>query len=149
MTRRPQLVWMLVAVAAVALPAAASEIPAPVLDAYLKVQTALAADSLADAQAAAKALVKQATPLGATLKPAADAAGNVAAAADIKAARTAFGTLSDSMLALAGEGTGGKGVKVAYCPMVKKSWLQTGSEIANPYYGSAMLRCGEFKKQGS
>ena len=67
-------------------------------------------------------------------------------AADIKAARAAFGDLSDVVLAWAGEGTGGKGVRVAYCPMVKKSWLQTGGEIANPYYGSGMLRCGSFTK---
>lgn len=146
MIRRPHLVLAVGAFLAVCLPVSAAEIPAPVLESYLKVQTALAGDSLADAQVAAKALVKQATPLGAALKTAADAAGTVAAAADIKAARAAFGTLSDSMLALAGGGTGGAGVRIAYCPMVKKSWLQAGTEIANPYYGSAMLRCGEFKK---
>ncbi len=37
-------------------------------------------------------------------------------------------------------------VKKAYCRMVKKFWLQKGDQIANPYYGSSMLRCGEFKK---
>lgn len=146
MIRRPHFALLCVALLATALAAAAAEVPAPVLESYLKVQTALAADSLPDAQAAAKALVKQSTALGAPLKAATDAAGQVAAAADIKAARTAFGALSDSLLALAGDGPAGKGVRVAYCPMVKKSWLQAGSEIANPYYGSAMLRCGEFKK---
>ena len=38
------------------------------------------------------------------------------------------------------------GVKLAYCPMVKASWLQKGDTIRNPYYGSAMLECGEFRK---
>jgi hypothetical protein len=32
--------------------------------------------------------------------------------------------------------------KVAYCPMYKRSWLQPGEEIGNPYGG--MPRCGEI-----
>jgi hypothetical protein len=36
------------------------------------------------------------------------------------------------------------GVRVAYCPMVRKSWVQMDGPLANPYYGSAMLGCGEF-----
>lgn len=125
---------------------AAADLPAAVLDPYLKAQTALASDSLADAQAAAATFVAQAGPLGAAYKPAIEAAGRIAGAADIKTARAAFGDLSDAMLALAAGGTGGKDVRVAYCPMAKKSWLQKGTEIANPYYGASMLRCGEFKK---
>ena len=126
--------------------AAAADLPTAVLAPYLQLQTALAADSLPDAQAAAKTLVEQAERLGPALKAAGVAAGKVAGAADIKAARTAFGDLSDAMLVLAGGETGGKDVRIAYCPMVKKSWLQKGTVIANPYYGSQMLRCGEFKK---
>ena len=30
--------------------------------------------------------------------------------------------------------------------MVKRSWLQKDEKIRNPYYGSTMLECGEFKK---
>jgi hypothetical protein len=30
--------------------------------------------------------------------------------------------------------------------MVQRSWLQKDEKISNPYYGSAMLTCGEFKK---
>jgi hypothetical protein len=50
------------------------------------------------------------------------------------------------MLALTGGETGGKDVRIAYCPMVEKSWLPKGTEIANPYYGSQMLLRGEFMK---
>lgn len=36
----------------------------------------------------------------------------------------------------------------AHCPMALKNqgadWLQAGEEIANPYFGSKMLRCGEI-----
>ena len=40
----------------------------------------------------------------------------------------------------------GKDVKVAFCTMVRKPWLQREKEIHNPYYGSQMPTCGEFKK---
>jgi hypothetical protein len=36
-------------------------------------------------------------------------------------------------------------VKLTYCPMVKASWLQKEDKIRNPYYGSTMLECGQFK----
>lgn len=32
---------------------------------------------------------------------------------------------------------------VAYCPMAKASWLQATEELANPYMGPKMLKCGE------
>ncbi len=137
---------VLLAGVAMAAPAGAADIPAAVLDSYLQIQTALAGDSLDGAKGAAKTLAAQGGKLGPALKTATDAAAGIAGAADIKAARAAFGSLSDALLALAGSGTGGAGVRVAYCPMVKKSWLQKGDQIANPYYGADMLRCGEFKK---
>jgi Cu(I)/Ag(I) efflux system membrane fusion protein len=77
------------------------------------------------------------------------AAKTVGAAADIKAAREAFGPLSDAVVAAA-KAEGYKDladVKLAYCPMVQKSWLQKGDQIQNPYYGQAMSSCGEFKKK--
>lgn len=37
----------------------------------------------------------------------------------------------------------------AFCPMARNSrgaeWLQEGEQIANPYFGAAMLRCGEIR----
>ena len=30
-----------------------------------------------------------------------------------------------------------------HCPMVDADWLQTSEEVANPYYGSEMPRCGQ------
>ncbi len=39
--------------------------------------------------------------------------------------------------------------RIAFCPMANggegAAWLQTGKEVNNPYYGSAMLRCGEIR----
>lgn len=37
---------------------------------------------------------------------------------------------------------------VAFCPMKPGRWLQTASPLANPYYGSEMLRCGTFEALG-
>ena len=37
-------------------------------------------------------------------------------------------------------------LKVAYCPMVQKSWVQEDGAIRNPFYGSAMLSCGTFTR---
>jgi hypothetical protein len=146
MKRRLVLALVLLTGSAWPLPAAGADIPAAALDPYLQIQTALAGDSLDSAKAAAKTFTAQAGKLGPAFQKALSAAEAITAAADIKAARTAFGDLSDAVLTMAGDGSGGAGVRVAYCPMVKKSWLQKGSEIANPYYGSQMLRCGEFKK---
>ncbi len=146
MTRRPLLALALLLCCFAPVPALAADIPKPALDSYLALQTALAADSLPDAQKAAAAFVTQAERLGPALAKTIAPAKAVSGATGIKDARTAFGELSDAMLALAGDGTGGKDVRVAYCPMAKKSWLQTGSEIANPYYGASMLRCGSFTK---
>ena len=40
-------------------------------------------------------------------------------------------------------------VRVAFCPMAFDAegaeWIQADGEVANPYYGAAMLRCGEFR----
>jgi hypothetical protein len=69
-----------------------------------------------------------------------------AASADIEAARTAFEELSRLMVAYR-DSLAGAAPLVAYCPMVSASWLQSGEEIANPYYGSEMLRCGEIVRR--
>jgi membrane fusion protein, copper/silver efflux system len=36
------------------------------------------------------------------------------------------------------------GVHTVWCSMAKGSWLQREKQIANPYHGSKMLRCGEL-----
>jgi membrane fusion protein, copper/silver efflux system len=35
---------------------------------------------------------------------------------------------------------------VAYCPMKKAKWIQRGTDINNPYYGDAMLECGDIQQ---
>ena len=73
------------------------------------------------------------------------AAEALAAAPDLRTARAVFGPLSDALIAY-GEGVGFGDLRVAYCPMVDKSWVQAAGDIRNPFYGSQMLTCGEFTK---
>ena len=75
------------------------------------------------------ALLKDATPISETK--------------DIKVQREHFANLSDNMATLA------KSVKLTgdpiykqYCPMKKTNWLSNEKAIKNPYYGNAMLTCG-------
>lgn len=77
----------------------------------------------------------------------ASAAQALAAARDLEAARAAFGDLTDPLLRYR-ELAGDTAVKVAYCPMAGKSWLQKdGETIGNPYYGQSMAGCGTFQEK--
>jgi len=140
------LVSLSVVMAAVAV-SASSDVSAMV-DPYLRIQTALAADSMKDVQADAGAVAAAAGRLGAEAAPIRTAASALQQASAIGEARTAFFALSEALIAWAEKTkTPMGGVKKAYCPMEKKHWVQSGDRIANPYAGKKMLRCGEF--QGS
>jgi hypothetical protein len=134
------------AVAAVCVATAAELAPA-LVDPYVRVQSALAADKIDGVKADAAAIGAAAGTLGEPAKAIAAAASRLEAAATLKDARMAFGEVSDALLAYA-KATGSTmppGVKTAYCPMANKSWLQKGDKIRNPYYGSEMLDCGSFR----
>ena len=61
------------------------------------------------------------------------AAADFQQAADLKAARAAFARLGDAIMIYAKESGPrvGDDVKIAYCPMVQKYWLQKGEPIQN------------------
>lgn len=115
---------------------------------YLEIHAQLATDKIDSIKVPAAALATRAAGLGPGGADMAKAATAVADAPDLKAAREAFGVLSDAVVAAAKtEGWKDLGsVKLAFCPMARRSWLQKEDKIRNPYYGSAMLDCGEFKK---
>lgn len=117
-----------------------------IVQSYLEIHATLAADKLAEVKGPAKALAAQAAALGKDGEAIARAATAVEAAVDIERARDAFGPLSDAVIARvrAAGATGFSDLRLAYCPMVKRSWLQRDAQIRNPYYGAAMLGCGEF-----
>jgi len=75
------------------------------------------------------------------------AAVQLTSAPDLAEARDRFGALSEAIVNYM-DGlhlTPPEGVRVAICPMLKKPWLQQGETIANPYYGSEMPTCGDFR----
>jgi Cu(I)/Ag(I) efflux system membrane fusion protein len=79
-------------------------------------------------------------------------AGALRAAGDIEAARTAFAPLSGAMYrSVKSFGTGGnRPIHLFNCSMafdnLGADWLQSGSEVENPYWGAMMYRCGEMKE---
>ena len=71
-------------------------------------------------------------------------ATSISESKDIAKQRQYFSNFSNNMIALA------KTVKLspapiyqAYCPMKKANWLSNEKTIKNPYYGNAMLSCGQ------
>jgi hypothetical protein len=127
--------------------AAAADLPPALIDPYLQVQVALSADQFEGVTSNAAAIEKAATALGNDARAIVDGSKKLAAAADIKAAREAFGDVSTALAEYAEKTKTplGPEVRVAYCPMVKKPWLTKDKTIRNPYYGAAMLTCGSFK----
>ena len=74
------------------------------------------------------------------------AANAVSLADDLVKSRAAFGLLSDAVIKFSTTTPGSRAsLKIAFCPMARKSWIQEDGDIANPYHGSEMLRCGSFR----
>ena len=126
---------------------------------YLSVQKALAGDDLKSAQVGAKAFLKameKAPHEGEAHEEAADLrapAKTLSGATDIKVARTAFLDVSRQMTSLIQHVgvTTDTPLYTAFCPMAFNNkggqWIQGDKKVANPYYGSMMLRCGSVKEQ--
>ena len=119
-----------------------------IVQAYLDLHDHLASDRFESVKPAAGRLVAHAVAAGKDGAEIATAARALEAADDIKAARDAFGTLSDAVIARV-KADGAKDavtdLRLAYCPMANRVWLQREAQIRNPYYGSKMPTCGEFK----
>jgi Cu(I)/Ag(I) efflux system membrane fusion protein len=125
----------------------------PVLDAYEQLRTKLSADDLAGSSIAARSVETSAAAAARAEKPdvashltaISQQATTLAAAADLTAARAAFGELSRHVVALiASDKALARGRHVFECPMVSgyRKWVQQSSEMANPYMGKQMLACG-------
>lgn len=128
-------------------PAAAGEPITALLDPYFRIQAQLA-DDKADLKADADLVAAAAAQLGVAGEPVASAARELSGAQTLASARDAFGRLSDALIAYAASAKAGLGDQAVtvYCPMVRKSWVQQGEQVRNPYFGKGMLGCGEIKK---
>ena len=110
----------------------------PVLKQYLTLQEALAGDRPDEATAAIFQLAASAS--GKLRQVAASAEG-----ADVDSVRVLFQSISEHLIE---RGPVPEGLRVASCPMAfdytGARWIQHDGEIANPYFGAGMLRCGVF-----
>jgi len=131
---------------------------------YFRIQTALGRDAAKDAQKAAKGFLEALDAVDMKLlagkahhawmkevKDLAKSASALVAAGDLEQARRAFALLSESMIAVARRfGTGDLTVYRLHCPMAFNNrgadWLQEQKGTANPYFGSAMFRCGSVRE---
>lgn len=120
------------------------------LSEYYGIKDALVAGNAATASSKAEAFIKAVNAVDykiiseGNITTLAKDAGAIAKSSDIKKQREIFANLSSNMAAVA------KSVKLSdepvyqqYCPMKKASWLSNEKAIKNPYYGSAMLTCGQ------
>ena len=127
----------------------------PVLDRYLRIGSALSADSLDGVREKARTIAKLAAGLdpgtvsgehaghyktiSANLeKP----ARSLAAAQSLDSARGSFKELSKPM-AMWVTMAKPANIDVLYCSMAKGSWVQKHGKVSNPYYGPKMLECGD------
>jgi Protein of unknown function (DUF3347) len=123
--------------------APADTLPESIIEPYLSIHAALTADKIDGIKKDAQSIAAAAKELenGDRI---AEPARELSEAANIKAARKAFGTLSEELVKRVGQSS--EQLKIAFCPMAQKPWLQKSTQIRNPYYGSEMLTCGELKK---
>ncbi len=113
-----------------------------ILPIYLLLQEALAGDDLQTAESTYHQLMNKGKGF---LNLEMNATKNM------ETIRGAFHPLSQSMIKAAGSFHHGSTVNEAFCPMAfdnsGASWLQMAEKIANPYFGSKMLRCGTLKNK--
>ena len=119
-----------------------------IIESYIRIQQALHADTLDGIQDEARAVAAEAAKLGSATEAIRSVAGRFQQLADLKAARAVFSDLGDAIIAAAKDlnASFGDEVKMAYCPMVQKYWLQKGEKVQNPFYGKEMSECGRISE---
>ena len=116
---------------------------------YLKIQTALSDDSTERVAENARTLATSARKVPAEELPAevSTKADALAKAKEIGVARAEFKDLSELLIQYLVDHKTQSGPYVeVYCPMQDASWLQSGDEVHNPYFGESMPGCGIVKR---
>lgn len=134
-----------------------------VLSSYLKFKDALVNDDFSTANKMAIQLNKQIKEIKRAQfeeekakiwesfkKELVKATNAIAAAKDIQEIRNNFDELSETVIGMVNTfQLAKKEIYVLHCPMANNNkgafWLSESSEVKNPYYGSAMLTCGEVR----
>lgn len=121
---------------------------------YLKMHSALVAESLPDVIAESRTMSGILEKMIASV-PEGNFRGNITAmhqsiqgmsSKDLSGVRNAFKSLSRHFVEVV-KGPGradasSEGIRIFYCPMEKERWLQKGDKLENPYLGKNMLLCG-------
>lgn len=120
------------------------------LAAYYNIKNALVAGDPASASANADIFLRKVNTIDfkvlseGNLHVLAKDAGRLTETKDVERQRLYFASLSSNMAIVAKDFKLDKReVYLQYCPMKKASWLSSEKQIRNPYYGTAMLTCGE------
>lgn len=111
----------------------------PVIDAYLLLGDALVESNAKLALAKAQELLKAAQKAQVELK------GLDGFPQDLAEQRKRLGQVSEQVIALARRAGMSSEIQVVWCSMAPGRWLQRTGEVANPYYGAEMLRCGDIQ----
>lgn len=137
----------------------------PVIDGYLKLKNALAADNRKDAAAAGKTIIDALAGVNTGAMTTAQKSVYDGLVADIREhaehtstnasniahQREHFEMLSKDLYDLVKTFGGGQKLFYAHCPMAfdnkGASWVSESEEIRNPYFGDEMLECGEVKEE--
>ncbi len=117
------------------------------LDGYKSLKTALVNDNLNAAKKAAEEIQNAGEKMGEPVMT--EFTAQIIEAETISDARLAFSVISDVLIDLVKEeNPEDTALYVAHCPMAFQNrgadWLQWEKEIRNPYFGDAMLTCGEI-----
>ncbi len=112
-------------------------------DDYAKLRSALVDSDAVAAKSAAAALAKDNAAAESTSQ-------EIAASDDIKVQREAFSRLSQALLPIFTTNLSSGKLHVIHCPMALDhkgaDWISESKTIRNPYFGSAMLDCGEVAR---
>ncbi len=111
---------------------------------YILLKDALVASSVNQAKIEANKLSRK------TEGELADLAKELQSFDDIAKQREVFQKISDKMYTMVKEKGSNHDVYYVYCPMAFDNkgayWLSEEEEVKNPYFGDAMMDCGEVKE---
>ena len=126
-------------------PESGAPMPSSIVDPYLKIQSALAGDSMDEVKASAGEIATASAPLGAPAFKIGTAAAQLTSAVELPDARQKFAGLSVAIITYM-DGlhlTPPAGVHIASCAETNQQWLQNGDAVTNPYDRSST--CGSFR----
>ena len=126
-------------------PESGAPMPSSIVEPYLKIQSALASDSMDEVKSSAGEIATASAPLGAPAFKIGTAAAQLTSAVELPDARQKFAGLSAAIITYM-DGlhlTPPEGVHVASCAEANQQWLQNGETVTNPYDRSST--CGTIR----